>query len=89
MSEISFPTFPVSPVIDSVVDEGLLKEIRDEAVNAFFKVIVDRLNDLYPGSTTYGDIDPLMSMHIDHVAMEWLAMFAINNTAVQEVNDDE
>lgn len=81
------PIFPHSPTIDSVVDTGILEDIRDEAVNAFFKVVADRLNDYYPGSTTHGDIDPLTSFHIDGVAMEWLLMFAENNTAVQAATE--
>lgn len=80
--------FPHSPVIDSVPDEGLLKEWADEALNAFFKVIVDKLDDVYPGSRTYGDVGPFEALERERIALKWVRSFATNNTAVQAASEE-
>lgn len=73
--------FPHSPANDGPVDDAMLADIREEALNAFFKVVADRLDDLYPGSRTVGDIDPLFARHLEEVDT-WIRAFALNNSAV-------
>lgn len=87
--------FPHSPVMDSVPGEGDIVDLANEALNAFFKVVVDKLDDWYPGSKTWGDIDPMESISQEEIAKRWIRSFAINNTAVgaateaaEEIDDD-
>jgi hypothetical protein len=82
-------TFPHSPVIDSTPTDDDLREWADEALDAFFGVVVRKLDDLYPGSQTFGDIDPLASVQMDRVAREWILSFATNNSAVAAANAED
>ncbi len=83
-----YPLYPHSPTIDAAVDGGIIDDIATEARNAFFAVVVERFNDYYPGSTTYGDEDPGESIDRDRIARTWVESFAWNNSAVQEYAEE-
>ncbi len=85
-----YPFFPYSPTLDGFpVDEisgDLIRDIAEEARQAFFKVVCDRLDDLYPGSKTYGDESPGEMSERDAIAYNWVMSHAWNNSAVQAYN---
>lgn len=78
--------FPHSPVMDAAPDDALITDIRDEALNAFFAVVAGRLDDLYPGTRTTGDVDPLEMVHREGIADGWVRSMSLNNDAVAAAN---
>ncbi len=80
--------FPTSPVIDAPVDDAIVADIAEEALQAFFSVVVARFDDYYPCGKTTGDMDPLYSRNVDKTAREWVLHHAMNHPAIQDANED-
>lgn len=81
--------FPHSPVIDAAPDEALLKEIADQALNAFFAVVCMRLDDLYPDGHTTGDVWPHEAVERENVAVEWIKSHALNHPAISRATEKQ
>jgi hypothetical protein len=77
---------PYSAVIDSEIDEGILEDIREDAVNAFFKTVADRFADY--GFPLTGDFAPEELQAIYKVADEWLRSMALNNPHIAALNEE-
>jgi hypothetical protein len=60
--------------------------IAEDAMQAGFKVICDRLSEATDGAHTWGDVDPLESRRIDLEFRGWVRMMAENNEAIQRLN---
>ena len=88
MYDVSEVAFPRSPVIDSEITQGDLKELANDALNAFFKVVSDKLNDWYPGTRTTGDAGPGEVFDRERIAVAWIKSHAMNNDAVAEANPE-
>ncbi len=83
-----YPLYPNSPVIDSPVGVEEITAITEAAKQAFFAQVASDLNDLYPGSKTWGDLAPEEVASIDQIARGWVNSFALNNSAVQEYENE-
>jgi hypothetical protein len=79
--------FPTSPSIDAVPADDVIAEIADEALKAFFKVVCDRIDDLYPDGETTGDVDPGELRSRMTIAEQWVCSHALNHPAVAAANE--
>ncbi len=90
----SSPLFPKSRIADfddadqyDVTDDTIL-DIAEEARQAFFKVVCDRIKDLYPDSEMFGDETPGEMYDRDSIAFDWVMEHATNSMAVQEYEEE-
>lgn len=89
MYDVSKVVFPFSPSLDSEIKPGDLEELANDALNAFFKVVSDKLDDWYPGTHTFGDAGPGEVFDRERIALAWIKSHAMNNDAVYLRNEED
>ncbi len=88
-----YPLYPVSQIAafsdaeQYEVSAEVVADIAEEALQAFYASVAGRLNDLYAGSDTTGDMDPLAEMDRQKIAVDWVERFAWNNSAIFAYNE--
>ncbi len=88
-----YPLYPVSQIAafeeaeQYEVSAEVIADIAEEARQAFYRSVRDRLTDLYPDSETTGDIDPFADHAGNKTAVEWVERYAWNNSAVAAYNE--
>lgn len=88
------PLYPKSRIADFddadqyEVTQDSVARIAEDALQAFYLSVRDSLADLYPDSTTWGDIDPLGLRVREQIAQDWVNAYAQNNSAVQEYAEE-
>lgn len=81
--------FPKSTVLDATPDERAIREIAEDALQAFFTVVCERLDDLYPEGKTTGDVDPLEHFDRERIAVQWVHSHALNHPTICTFNNEE
>ena len=79
--------YPYSATIDGPLDEGILQDIAEEALQAFFTVVCKRLDDYYPDTPTTGDEDPGESIDRARIARRWIDSHALNNDTIARATE--
>ncbi len=90
-----YPLFPKSRIAGFADDDqyevthDTILDIAEEARQAFFKVVCDRIKDLYPDSQMWGDETPGEMYQRDQIAFDWVMEHARNSEAVQQYEAEE
>lgn len=91
---LNTPLFPKSRIADFAPDDqydvthDTIIDIAEEARQAFFKVVVDRIKDLYPDAEMYGDETPGKMYARNQIAFDWVMEHARNSEAVQAYEEE-
>lgn len=81
--------WPESLVLEDAPSQADLEALAEDALQAFFTVVCERLDEWYAPAKTWGDETPSEYGQRHEMALRWIEAHATNNAIVATANDED